>query len=149
MRDIENYEGLYGITSCGRVWSYRSNKFLKPFKDKSGFLRAYLYKDGKRKSVSIHHLVAAAYIPNPHHLQQVHHKDKNKTHNWIMNLEWCDAKYNICYSEGKKIKCLETGEVFNTITEATESIGKPWANIAAALSGRQTTSGDYHWEYVY
>lgn len=28
MRDIKGYEGLYAVTSCGRVWSYRSNKFL-------------------------------------------------------------------------------------------------------------------------
>ncbi|MBQ8763120.1 MAG: hypothetical protein IJZ07_03355 [Clostridia bacterium] len=24
MRDIKGYEGLYAVTSCGKVWSYRS-----------------------------------------------------------------------------------------------------------------------------
>ena len=43
MRDIQGYEGLYGITSCGRVWSYRSQKFLKP-KINKGYLRVELDK---------------------------------------------------------------------------------------------------------
>lgn len=30
MKDIKNYEGLYAITEDGRVWSYKSNRFLKP-----------------------------------------------------------------------------------------------------------------------
>lgn len=30
MRDVVGFEGLYGITSCGRVWSYKAKKFLKP-----------------------------------------------------------------------------------------------------------------------
>lgn len=28
MRDIVGFEGLYAITSCGKVWSYKSNKFM-------------------------------------------------------------------------------------------------------------------------
>lgn len=34
MRDIPGYEGLYAATSCGRIWSYRTKKFLKPQKSK-------------------------------------------------------------------------------------------------------------------
>ena len=30
MKDIKGYEGLYAITSCGRVWSYKRKKFLSP-----------------------------------------------------------------------------------------------------------------------
>ena len=30
MKDIIGYEGLYAITSCGKVYSYRTKKFLKP-----------------------------------------------------------------------------------------------------------------------
>lgn len=28
MRDILGFEGLYAVTSCGKVWSYKSKKFL-------------------------------------------------------------------------------------------------------------------------
>lgn len=30
MLEIKGYEGLYSITSCGRIYSHRSKKFLKP-----------------------------------------------------------------------------------------------------------------------
>ena len=30
MLEIKGYEGLYSITSCERIYSHRSKKFLKP-----------------------------------------------------------------------------------------------------------------------
>ena len=29
MVDIKGYEGIYAITSCGKVWSYKAKRFLK------------------------------------------------------------------------------------------------------------------------
>ena len=34
IKDIENYEGLYAVTTKGRVYSYKSNKWLKPTANK-------------------------------------------------------------------------------------------------------------------
>lgn len=51
MKDIKNYEGLYAVTSCGKVWSYRSQKFLKPATDGSGYLFVGLMKNGKVKKI--------------------------------------------------------------------------------------------------
>ena len=28
MIDVVGFEGLYAVTSCGKVWSYKSKKFL-------------------------------------------------------------------------------------------------------------------------
>ena len=30
MKDIKGYEGQYAITKDGRVWSYKTEKFLSP-----------------------------------------------------------------------------------------------------------------------
>lgn len=46
MKDIPGYEGLYAATSCGKIWSYRSNKFLKPFTTGSGYLSVELCRNG-------------------------------------------------------------------------------------------------------
>lgn len=51
MKDIKEYEGIYGITSCGRVWSYRRKKFLKPCVDKQGYLIVNLCKNGEKKKL--------------------------------------------------------------------------------------------------
>ena len=37
MRDIPGYEGLYAITSCGKVWSYYKNDFLKSWDNGHGY----------------------------------------------------------------------------------------------------------------
>ncbi len=92
MKDIKGYEGLYSITSCGKVYSYIKNRFLKPYYNGSGYFRVSL--KGKQKAV--HRLVAEAYIDNPKNLPEVNHKDLNKENNCINNLEWCDRQENIC-----------------------------------------------------
>lgn len=46
MRDIVGYEGLYAITSCGKVWSYRRKKFMSNIAAKDGYLKINLVKDG-------------------------------------------------------------------------------------------------------
>lgn len=97
MADIQGYEGLYAITSCGKVWSHRRQKFLKPRIDKDGYHRIALRKDGGYKYFMIHRLVASAYIPNPLGLAEVNHKDEIKHHNWINNLEWLSHKDNCNY----------------------------------------------------
>lgn len=94
MKDIEGYEGLYAITSCGQVWSYHSRRFIKQRLDRCGYLRVQLVKNGKRKNKTVHRLVAEAFIPNAENKPQASHKDECKTHNWVNNLEWATSKEN-------------------------------------------------------
>lgn len=91
MKDVVGYEGLYAVTSCGKVWSYKRQKFLSPGFNHRGYLQVILYKDGKSKSFRIHKLVAEAYIPNPQNLETVDHIDEYKTHGNISNV--CNGKY--------------------------------------------------------
>lgn len=94
MKDIQGYEGLYAITSCGRVWSYKSKRFLMPYKNNKGYLLIKLSKNNVRKAYTIHRLVAEAYIPNPENKEQVNHKDENKENNCVNNLEWMTNEEN-------------------------------------------------------
>lgn len=153
MKDIENFEGLYAITSCGKVWSYRSKKFLKPKYEKNGYLRVGLYKDGEKKMYYIHRLVAEAYIPNLDNLPQVNHKDENKANNCLQNLEWCNSKYNINYgtrTEKTKKPILQYDLEGNFIREyaSATDVGKEFRKgINNCLKGRTKTSYNYIWKY--
>lgn len=156
MKDIKGYEGLYAITSCGKVWSYRSKKFLKSCKQSTEYLAVTLCKDGTRKSYTIHRLVAEAYLPNPNNLPQVNHKDENKTHNYINNLEWCDNTYNVNYgthnkrvgrARSKTVICVETNIVYYSPTEVEQTLGIDASSIHKCCKGKRHTAGGYHWRY--
>lgn len=109
MVDISGYEGVYAITSCGKVWSYRTNRFLKPGRcsDKNPYQKVYLYDNYKRKICYVHQLVAQAYLENPLGYTEVNHKDENKLNNCMSNLEWCSRLYNNTYGN-VRAKRLET-----------------------------------------
>ena len=147
MLDIPGYEGLYAATSCGRIISYRTKKFLSPRKINSGYLRVALYKNGKVKDFLVHRLIAATYLDNPENLSQVNHKDEDKSNNSVQNLEYCDAAYNSNYSNAKKVICLETSKIFNSITEAAKAVDIDPSNISNCLASRRKTAAGLHWKY--
>ena len=101
-RPVKGYEGLYEVSSLGRIksLSYKCTgveKFMKPQKDKRDYLYVGLCRDGKRKFFKVHRLVAEAFLPNQLGLPEVNHKDENPSNNVVDNLEFCDAKYNANY----------------------------------------------------
>lgn len=101
-KDIQGYEGLYKISNLGNVYSYVSNKILKPSAHtRTAHLGVTLCKNNKHKRFQVHRLVAEAFIPNPLNLPCINHKDEDPTNNCVDNLEWCDYKYNNQYSSYK------------------------------------------------
>lgn len=163
MKDIKGYEGLYAVTSCGKVWSYKSNRFLEPYKDSKGYLRVDLYGNGPRKSCKVHRLVAQAYIPNPNNWPHINHKNECKGSNHVNNLEWCNADYNNHYGThsqkisdslksntraSKKVLCIETGIVYESGMDAYRQTGISNVCISHAINGISKTAGGFHWRLV-
>ncbi len=111
-KPVTNYEGIYEVSSQGRVKSLKQNasrrkRILKPCA-KNGYLSVNLFKDGACKHAYIHRLVAEAFINNPDNLKEVNHKDCDKTNNSVSNLEWCSRKQNLEHSYKNGLK--RTGE---------------------------------------
>ena len=107
-KDIEGYEGLYQVSSFGRVKSLKrfdscnrlvQERVLKTSKRSKNleYLQVSLCKNGKIKNFLVHILVAKAFIENPCNYPMVNHKDENPNNNEVSNLEWCTAKYNNNY----------------------------------------------------
>lgn len=48
----------------------------------------------------------------------------------------------------KRVMCLETQEVFESVTKAGEWCDAPVTNISAVCKGKRRTAKGYHWEYV-
>jgi hypothetical protein len=122
--DIKDYEGIYQINELGQIRCLVTGRgrgkpgtLLKPQKQTKGYLGVCLRKDGVGKMFRVHRLVAEHFIPNPHNLPQVNHKDKDKTNNHVDNLEWMSNQQN-CEHAFSKIYFLKSPsgeiiEIFN------------------------------------
>lgn len=154
MRDIKNYEGLYAVTSCGKVWSYRSNRFMKLTGDGGNYQSVCLTKDGKHRVLLVHRLVAEAYIPNPNNYPQVNHKDERKNNNCVDNLEWCTPQQNLTFSRvweatRKPVYCIELDKTFPSVTAAARALNISQPNLSSCVrSHGKYTVGGYHWKFA-
>lgn len=92
-KDVGGYEGLYKVSNHGRVWTIKRNHEKKPIVVK-GYLMVSLSKNNKKKLVSVHRLVAKAFIPNLENKREVNHLDEDKQNNHVENLRWVTPKEN-------------------------------------------------------
>tara|TARA_R110001599_G_C11964616_1_gene633216 strand:- start:202 stop:663 length:462 start_codon:yes stop_codon:yes gene_type:complete len=85
--EVQEYPN-YLIYEDGRVFSKKTNIFLKHSLGINGYFNVSLSKDGKRKTKNIHRLIALHYIPNPENKLCIDHIDRNRQNNDICNLRW-------------------------------------------------------------
>ena len=109
------------------------------------------YSDGNKNHL-VHRLVAQAFVPNPDHKPCVNHLNGVRTDNRAENLEWVTYTENSHHARDVlkslraiKCQCVETGEVFDSITEAAKAFGIDNSYIGKAVKGRTPTAGGFHW----
>lgn len=162
-KDIAGYEDYYQVSNLGNVYSKISKRNLTVNYNTTGGYGRVRFRDGTKL---IHRLVAEAFIPNPEGFPQVNHKDEDKTHNWVENLEWCDAKYNTNYGTHNErvsknrinnplisksvIQMSLDGEMiasFASANEAQRETGISNATIGKVCRGIGKTAGGFRWRY--
>ena len=161
-KEIEGFPN-YEVSDQGRVRNKTTKHILSPAIDKStGYLKANLQKDGKGNTIAVHRLVAIAFCSGRKDGLDVNHIDGNKLNNASSNLEWCTRSENEKHAYetglkasmkgkvGKPVRIIETGEVFNSLTECAEAIGGREHTISMCLNDKynRTAHKGVHFEYV-
>lgn len=151
----------YEVSNFGEIRSkkYGDKRIIKQSIKKTGYKEVGLcYKPNKRRWFLVHRLVLTAFNPIENmDIMEVNHKDENKQNNNLENLEWATSKENCNYgsrnikcgqAKAKKVRCVETGIIYDSGKEASEHTNATRSGISNCLNGKKNKSGGFHWEAV-
>ena len=151
------------VSDEGNILRNKRGKWheLNQFVNARGYMRIGIADKGV--SQCVHSLVAETFIENPDPINKryINHIDGNKLNNRADNLEWVTSGENQAHAYRiglrspnyiqqtmRPIIIVETGEIFNGISDcARKKSGNP-AHIHECLHGGRHTHRGYHFKYV-
>jgi hypothetical protein len=157
-KDIEGFEGLYQISTLGRLKSigrmarnanhihHIKPKILKPVLN-AGYYKFTLSKNEIRKDVRRARLMAIAFIPNPKNLPHPNHINGIKTDDYLENLEWMTVSENTqhAYDHGLNSKNISViainrltkeQRLYASFAKAANDLKIDPASISKVISGK-------------
>ena len=84
---------LYAVSDRGRVWSWRSGRYLRIFYDKDGYAKVTLYGH-VRVCIHVARLVLCAFLRIPGEGEQACHANGIPGDDRLCNLRWDTAQNN-------------------------------------------------------
>ena len=176
-KPVMGYEGLYEVSNMARVraldkiskHAYKYNKdadvpvdrrLLKPNFMKRGYALVTFHKNGVRKQITLHRLVALHFCEGYAKGLVVNHKDENPRNCQASNLEWCTQEYNHNYgtaiqrsaeSNWMPVEQSLNGKVvaiYNSAKEAAEKTGYNYTSLCEWCRGAHKPKNPYSWRYL-
>lgn len=168
----KDYGHLFLISSDGEIKNIVTGVIRKKTINPVGYyaVNVSLGSRESKKTIRVHKAVAETFLHTDDFTLDVNHKDGNKLNNNVENLEWCTHRWNMEHaykngltSQNKKVICLNTGQVFNSILEASRwcglsANGNSLSDLLIGNNGRKTAGKHpitkeklrwmYHEEYL-
>ena len=156
-------EALHGLSGCqagsdGSILNPRGRNMVGSI-SRAGYMIVGL----NGRTYSAHVLIASAFREEVAHPilgvsdeLVVNHLDGVKTNNAVSNLQMATRSENTihAYESGliphptKRVRLLETGEVYSSASEAASSVGGKLQTIRGCVTGHIKSAYGRHWEYV-
>lgn len=160
MCKFRNYDN-YDVYPDGRIFSYYTNKFLKPKTNKNGYQVVLLYdNEGNRKMYYLHRVVyeSVSGKPIPQGMQ-INHRSEVKTENFFENLELMSPKQNTNYgsciarrakTQSKQVGAFKNGKLVMTFQSTQEAgiQGFTQQSVSDCCNGKRKTHKGYTWKYL-
>ena len=147
---IDGYQIIpgYYISSVGRLFSSKSNKFIKPFKDKYNYFRYSLpLQDGGKRNFQTHRIVGNTFIKTQNYFDRktnvIDHKRPaigwNTIDNMVENLEFVTQSENnlrvIKLDNGSQYK--QKGELNPSVVHTEEEVIQVCDLLEKGLTSKQ------------
>ena len=168
IREFPNHE----VSSDGRVFN-KDGVEMKQQINRHGYSMVNLSYNGHKRNISVHRLVAEAFIPNPDGKRTVNHIDCDKQNNDVSNLEWCSHGENQKHAYDHGLRCSyltqedrlngarihkensrrsvlveETGAVYPGLSECASALGCDKGAISKCCNGLANQHHGLHFRFV-
>lgn len=163
MKSIIGYNN-YLAHKSGNIYSKKTNRFMRPMLNQSGYQYVILQENNTKKKELVHRLIAKSFLNNPYNKFQVNHIDGNKINNNISNLEWCTQSENTIHAfknglmkvskssidniremgklSAKKVINITTGKIYSSAKEASINEGVNYKTLNGYLNNKYKNKTD-------
>lgn len=153
--EVDGYPN-YIVSNYGEVISLNTDRRLSYRPNDKGYLRVALSHEGVIRDFYVHQLVAKTFFRDFNPGTKVKHRNGDITNNRVDNLmlnrgnrvEELEVRRGERDPWGKKIRIVETGEIFRTARECARYLKGDYSSIYACLRGERRKHLGHTFEYV-
>lgn len=149
----------YEISNDGQLRNIKTGRIMKTHINSRGYEVVALTINGRVQTERIHRLVAEAFLEDDEYYgEDVTFRDGDRSNIYADNLRWISRRDLVrnTYNNGRRqthrmrrIRCVETGEIFDSIIECSRVMGINRSSICKCVNdGYLKTREGYHFEPV-
>lgn len=96
--NIKDSNVRFQVSNLGNIRHIKRGTVRKLKTNRNGYKQIELRINKEKKTLSVHRLVAFAFVSNPYNKPCINHRDGNKSNNVSTNLQWATYTDNLIHA---------------------------------------------------